>query len=103
MTALRVVREAFPVESKYGHPIPACSMLLRHVYAVTARSEQSTNLREGTGLLLNHVGLYLHACRELDAARAAFERSIRLAESLYGQVHPTIAARVTASASFCRK
>lgn len=94
MTALRVVREAFPVESKYGHPIPACSMLLRHVYAVTARSEQSTNLREGTGLLLNHVGLYLHACRELDAARAAFERSIRLAESLYGQVHPTIAARV---------
>jgi len=94
MTALRVVREAFPVESKYGHPIPACSILLRHVFAVTARSEQSLNLREGTGLLLNHVGLYLHACREHSAAADCFERSIQLAESFHGSVHPTVAARV---------
>lgn len=94
MTALRVVREAFPVESKYGHPIPACSMLLRHVFAVTARSEKSIHLREGTGLLLNYVGLYLHACKEHQAARECFERSIRLAESLYGPAHPAIAARV---------
>lgn len=94
MTALRVVREAFPVESHYRHPIPACSMLVRHVFAVTARSERSNQLREGTGLLLNHVGLYLHACGELDAATSCFQRSIRLAESLYGPRHPAIAARV---------
>lgn len=93
MTALRVVREAFPVESRYIPPIPACSMLLRHVFAVTAWSERSTQLREGTGLLLNHVGLYLHACKELPAARACFERSIRLAESFHGPVHPAVAAR----------
>ena len=94
MTALRVVREAFPVESRYNHPIPACSILLRHVFAVTARSELSNHLREGTGLLLSHVGLYLHACRELAAACACFERSIRLAESFHGPVHPAVAARV---------
>lgn len=94
MTALRVVREAFPVESRYVPPIPACAMLLRHVFVVTAWSEQSDQLREGTGQLLNHVGLYLHACKELAAARSCFERSIRLAEAFHGPLHPTVAARV---------
>lgn len=93
MTALRVVREAFPVESRYAQPIPACSNLVRHTRTVTSRSEMASQLREGTGLLLNHTGLYLHACKELRAARDCFERSIRSAESLYGAVHPAIAAR----------
>jgi tetratricopeptide (TPR) repeat protein len=93
MTALRVVREAFPVESRYAQPIPACSNLVRHTQAVTLRSEHANQLREGTGLLLNHTGLYLHACKEHAAARDCFERSIRCAETLYGAVHPTIAAR----------
>lgn len=93
MTALRVVREGFPVESRYNQPIPACSNLIRHTQAVTARSELASQLREGTGLLLNHTGLYLHACKELEAARDCFDRSIRSAESLYGPVHPAVAAR----------
>lgn len=93
MTALRVVREAFPVESRYDQPIPACSNLVRHTRTVTSRSEHANQLREGTGLLLNHTGLYLHACKEHAAARDCFERSIRCAETLYGPVHPTIAAR----------
>ena len=93
MTALRVVREGFPVESRYNQPIPTCSNLIRHTRAVTARSELASQLREGTGLLLNHTGLYLHACQELAAARDCFARSIRSAESVYGAVHPTVAAR----------
>jgi tetratricopeptide (TPR) repeat protein len=93
MTALRVVREGFPVESRYRQPIPTCSNLIRHTQAVTARSGQASQLHEGTGMLLNHTGLYLHACRELAAARDCFERSITSAESVYGAVHPAVAAR----------
>lgn len=93
MTALRVVLEAFPVESRYTQPIPACSNLVRHAMAVTARSEHANQLRENTGLLLGHVGLYLHACKELDLARECFERAIAQAEAFHGPVHPTVAAR----------
>lgn len=93
MTALRVVREGFPVESRYTQPIPTCSNLIRHTQAVTLRSEQANQLREGTGTLLNHTGLYLHACEELEAARSCFERSIRSAETHFGGTHPTVAAR----------
>ncbi len=94
MTALRVVLEAFPVESEYTHPIPACSILVRHALAVTRLSERADNLRESTGALLNQVGLYVHGCEEYELARTCFERAIAVAESLYGTTaHPTIAAR----------
>ncbi len=94
MTALRVVLEAFPVEAHYKHPIPQCSMLVPHALAITKLSEKTENLREGTAALLNQVGLYLHACDEVDIARRCIERSIALAESLYGtSVHPTVASR----------
>lgn len=94
MTALRVVLEAFPVESEYTHPIPACSLLVRHALAVTHLSERAENLRESTGALLNQVGLYVHACEEYELARECFERAIAVAEALYGtNAHPTVAAR----------
>jgi tetratricopeptide (TPR) repeat protein len=94
MTALRVVLEAFPVEAHYKHPIPQCSMLVPHALAITRLSGQAENLREGTAALLNHVGLYLHACDEIEVARTCIEKSIALAEALYGtSVHPTVASR----------
>ncbi len=94
MTALRVVLEAFPVETEYTHPIPACSLLVRHALAVTRLSQHADNLRESTGALLNQVGLYIHACEEYGLARECFERAISVAEALYGTAaHPTIASR----------
>ncbi len=95
MTALRVVLEAFPIESEYTQPIPACSLLVPHALAVTRLSEKSDRLRENTGALLNHVGLYLHACEELEDAESCFRRAIAVAEALYGSsAHPTVAARL---------
>ena len=73
--------------------LPARFQLLRpHLPLLAARAEEA-NLG-GAGRLWNSFGYYLHAVADYPAARAAYERALKILEKQLGPDHPNVAALV---------
>jgi len=93
-TAGNIVNKAFPNESNDVRTWPECSVLLAHGLAVAEHAEALVVSPEATSRLLNQIGLYLHGRAEHAAARAHYERALKIDEAAYGKNHPTVAIRV---------
>lgn len=91
---MRLLDQAFPVETKYKEPSNVCAQLIPHILHATDAAEEEQAALPLASTLLYRAGLYLHAHDLLIHAQMCYLRSINIAERKLGTVHPDIATRV---------
>ena len=91
---LRLLVQAFPIETTYREPSKVCAQLVPHVLQATDFAEEEDVSLPLASTLLYRAGLYLHAHDLLTHAQMCYLRSINIAERKLGTVHPDIATRV---------
>jgi tetratricopeptide (TPR) repeat protein len=91
-TAVRILAQAFPLESREVASWTACQRLLPHALAAAEHATQQQDEDLSTSLLLNRVAGYLHARTEFAAARPLYERALELRERVLGPDHPQTAS-----------
>lgn len=92
--ALRAVETAYPSLEVYSDADSEYASLVPHVLATSEHTEQAEAALGKTGLLLNRLGLNLRTCGALHDGLRYCERSLRVSESYYGEIHPSVAMRV---------
>ena len=92
--ALRAVETAYPSLAAYSDADSGYARLMPHVIATSGHTERAEAALGKTGLLLNRLGLNLRTSGELEDGLRYCERSLRLSESYYGEIHPSVAMRV---------
>lgn len=85
------VAKSASAQNKSGLPGPLRPWVphLRHVAERAA--DRGASL---AGVLFNNLGYHLRMVADLPAAKAAYERALRIDEATYGSDHPTVANRV---------
>jgi tetratricopeptide (TPR) repeat protein len=89
--ALELVAASFPTDAQRVTTWPAAERLLAHSIVVTGHSERLNVSPSQTSDLLNRVAMYLLARAQLPAARASFERALRVDQAAHGRDHPDVA------------
>jgi len=92
--AVRVLNDAFPLESGDVRTWPECGRLLPHALSAAEHAEKLGVVPEATGRVLNQVGVYLWGRAEFGEARAALERALSIDEAALGADHPSVASIV---------
>ena len=92
--AVRLLDSAFPFESDDVRTWPQCARLLPHALEAARHTEELEVAQEPTGRILNQVGVYLRGRAQFPAARAAFERALKIVEAAFGPDHPNVATTV---------
>ena len=97
--ALRLVSSGFPRPGWDVTTWQVGALLLPHALEAATNAEQQKAERQATSALLSRVGGYLTERAQLPAARAAYERALRVDEGVLGNEHPDIASRLDALGS----
>lgn len=93
-SAVRMVNEAFPLESDDVRTWAVCAHLLQHALTAADFGESLEVAPEATGRLWNQAGLYFRGRAQYTEAGEALVRALRIAEALLGSVHPQVAVYV---------
>lgn len=102
VTCLRLVRAVFPDDSGDVAARDECQRLLPHALAAAGHAEQlAVGLRDAAWLF-DRSATYLQARARYPEAKAAVERAVRLAETVYGPEHPEV-ARILGSLGVVRR
>ncbi len=88
--AVRVVDQAFPLESSDVRTWPVCSKLLSHEQAATEEVEALQVDAKATTRLINQTGVYFLGRAQYAEAKQAFERSLRINEVAFGTDHSNV-------------
>jgi tetratricopeptide repeat protein/AAA domain-containing protein len=88
--AVQLVTAAFPDDSNDFRTWSRCAQLLPHALAATEYAEQLTVVPNDIGHLLARIGNYLSARGEYGAAKAAYERDLKISEAALGPDHPEV-------------
>jgi tetratricopeptide (TPR) repeat protein len=92
--AVRLVNDAFPVQSQDVRTWPECARLLPHALCAAEHAEKLGLAPEATARVLNQVGAYLWGRAEFGEAKAALERALSIHEAAFGPNHPEVATVV---------
>jgi tetratricopeptide (TPR) repeat protein len=92
--AVRLVNSAFPFESDDVRAWQVCSRLLSHALSTAWHAESLEVDPEAMGHLLNRAGVYFHGRAQFAEAKAALERSLIIAEAVFGPDHPNVASAI---------
>jgi tetratricopeptide (TPR) repeat protein len=95
-TAVSLLHESFPNNSREVATWPACERLLPHVLAATGHAERLGVAGEQAGWLLDRASRYLRGRGQYRQARPIAERALKITEAALGPTDPEVAWRCDA-------
>ncbi|MCB1057234.1 MAG: tetratricopeptide repeat protein, partial [Acidobacteria bacterium] len=93
--AVTIVNRAFRYDQNDLASWPYSTRLMPHGIAAAGHAEGAGVALEAMSELLNNTGLFLKQRGDLDPALDHLERSLRMAEAVFGEDHPEVAIRAS--------
>ena len=93
-TAVRIIYNAFPKNSRDFRTWKTCSLLLPHALAALSDAEMLELDADATARLLNNVAGYIYGRGDFRQAVLLLKRALAISETAFGPDHLTVALRL---------